>query len=526
MRKGRFDSASFTVCAVSGLLLPAVARADFGVPISPPAPVNSNAGFDSGNDATPALATDGQGLWIVVWQSADTLGNTIGTDLDILFARSVDSGAHWSVPAPLNTNAKNDTNGDRMPVIATDGQGHWVVVWRSDNPIDSDLLFARSIDNGVNWSSPGVLNTNFATDGDDSNPVIASDGKGVWITIWNSETNLSGTGSDGDILYARSTDNGASWSDPLPLNTTAKTDTVADFEARVATDSAGKWIVVWSTFQPGTSGKSFYARSIDNGVSWSSPALLCASGGADANEVGPTIASGGNGRWVAIWGSTDSLGNTIGGEGDILAAHSVDNGASWSSPAVVNSNAAAAGGDEDYDVDLTTDRNGNWVAVWTTEETIGDLQPQTNSLIARSIDDGVSWSISAPLNIDAPGKPGQDSSPRIATDGRGEWVGAWVGGAGVSGNDADIFAAHFGLPDCNRNLIGDPLETAAGISPDINGNRVPDVCDALGLPPARPDGCGGGPCGVGAAGFAPLTLLAATRLRRLSGRPRKEGSNV
>ena len=60
------------------------------------------------------------------------MGNTIGTDADILMAVSTDNGLHWSKPSPLH-DAATDASHDDMPSIAADPSGAWVVVWVSDN---------------------------------------------------------------------------------------------------------------------------------------------------------------------------------------------------------------------------------------------------------------------------------------------------------------------------------------------------------------------------------------------------------
>jgi hypothetical protein len=52
----------------------------------PPAALNTNAGSDTGDDDYPQVTTDGAGSWVAVWDSYDSLGGTIGTDYDILFA--------------------------------------------------------------------------------------------------------------------------------------------------------------------------------------------------------------------------------------------------------------------------------------------------------------------------------------------------------------------------------------------------------------------------------------------------------
>jgi hypothetical protein len=63
-----------------------------------------------------------------------TLDDTIGTDADILVARSTDDGITWTAPAALNTNAASDAEHDSGVQVTTDGQGTWVAVWEYLDP--------------------------------------------------------------------------------------------------------------------------------------------------------------------------------------------------------------------------------------------------------------------------------------------------------------------------------------------------------------------------------------------------------
>jgi Neuraminidase (sialidase) len=134
-----------------------------------PAVLNTNAPTDSGADEYPQVTSDGAGNWVAVWHSVDDLEGTIGTDDDILVARSTDNGATWTAPAALNTNAATDSGDDEYPQVTTDNGGNWVAVWHSDENVggigtDYDVLVARSTDNGATWTAPAALNTNAATD--------------------------------------------------------------------------------------------------------------------------------------------------------------------------------------------------------------------------------------------------------------------------------------------------------------------------------------------------------------------------
>ena len=183
---------------------------DAGVTWTAPVPLNVNAGEDSGQDDSPRLTIDGAGNWVAVWYSADTLGGTIDTDLDILVSRSVDAGNTWSAPTPLNTNASTDVGDDYSPQLATDGTGNWFAVWCSDDALgntvgaDFDVFVSRSVDAGITWTDPAPLNANAGEDsGIDYFPQITTDGADRWIAVWSSYDSLGGTiGSDGDILFA------------------------------------------------------------------------------------------------------------------------------------------------------------------------------------------------------------------------------------------------------------------------------------------------------------------------------------
>ena len=76
------------------------------------------------------------------------------------------------------------------------------------------------------------------------------------------------------------------------------------------------------------------------------------------------------GSWVAVWFSDDTLGGTIGSDGDIFVAASTDNGATWTAPAALNTNAAT---DSRWDAHphVTTDSAGNWLTVWYSWDSLG-----------------------------------------------------------------------------------------------------------------------------------------------------------
>jgi hypothetical protein len=426
----------------------------------PPEALNTNAGSDSRGDWRPQVTTDGAGNWVAVWHSDDSLGGTIGTDWDILVSRSADAGGTWTAPARLNTNAGSDSGGDYDPQVTTDGVGNWMAVWESGDSLgetigtDTDVLVSRSADAGATWTDPAPLNTNAGSDsGDDGAAQVTTDGAGNWVAVWVSGDSLGDTiGTDWDILVSRSADAGVTWTAPAPLNTNAGSDSGNDYPPQVTTDGTGSWVAVWDSDDSlgdtiGTDWDILVSRSADAGVTWTAPEPLNTNAGSDSeSDSAPQVTTDGAGAWVAVWQSLDSLGGTIGTDLDILVSRSADAGVTWTAPASLNTNAESDSGGDEYP-QVTTDGAGNWVAVWDSWDSLGGtIGADWDILVSRSADAGGTWSAPAPLNTNAAPVLGTDLYPQVTTDGTGNWVAVWCSTDsldGTIGTDLDILFATF-----------------------------------------------------------------------------------
>ncbi|MCB9849201.1 MAG: exo-alpha-sialidase [Phycisphaerales bacterium] len=413
---------------------------DNGVTWTAAAPLNTDADTDATSEFNPQLTTDRNGNWIAVWSSGGLVRGAGGLDNDIFYSRSADNGATWTAPAALNSNAATDNGYDDEPQLTTDGAGNWIAVWDSYDDLggtignDRDILYARSTDNGATWSTVAPLNTNAATDsGGDEFPQLTTDGAGNWIALWNTDDDLGGTiGTEGDILFSRSTDNGSTWTAPAPFNSNATTDSSSDYDQQLTTDGAG--------------------------------------------------------NWVAVWYSHDNLGGTIGNDSDILFARSPDNGVTWTAPAPLNS-FAATDSEDDVDPQLTTDRMGNWVTVWRSEYSVsGTIGTDLDILYSLSADNGATWTAAAPLNSNAANDIAYDDEPQLTTDGAGHWILVWESTddlAGTIGTDRDILFSRFTLSttslDVDLNGVPDECEVTCGPGGDFDDDGDVDLSDYLGF---------------------------------------------
>jgi hypothetical protein len=253
-------------------------------------------------------------------------------------------------------------------------------VW-SAQPLqqDEDALYAVTSDNGVTWSPVSTLNSRADVDGQslDNGPTIATDGQGVWICAWESTDDLGGqVGNDNDILFAVSTDNGASWSPQAAVDVNAAIEGNRDIDPSVATDGHGTWVIGWVSHQTrfGAEGDPVYSVSSDAGATWSEPAAINPDAVADSEYDGDVkICSDPNGNWIAVWISMNPLGGLIGYDIDLLYSISALPSAGWSRPAPMNSSAYTDGeNSSDSGGKPVDDGNGHWVASWAHRNLDGD----------------------------------------------------------------------------------------------------------------------------------------------------------
>lgn len=409
---------------------------DNGATWSVPAELDPDAAVDSRDDYSAGVTTDGLGSWVAVWSSKsfDSFEH-YGDDLDLFFVRSTDGGRTWSAPEALHSNARRDSGNDSDAALAVDGNGDWIAVWTSTTRFDGtgrgdeDILFALSSDGGATWSDATPLNANAGADeGDDTSPVVAANASGHWVAAWTSTDGLGGRlGSDPDILFAVSTSGRRMWPEPAPLHSNAAEDPGGVFP-HLATDGRGTSIAIWYEQRSDAGVFAVVARSDDNGVTWHTPIRLGRAGDYSAWGSPLTqIATDGKGTWIALWTAYHDYDPVLKtSDADIMVSRSGDNGRTWTAPAPVDTSGSGEANWDDYP-SLATDRVGNWLAAWTSSqpEPANNAIPDVEALVSRSTDNGRTWTAPSAIDPNAASPFQRNRDVRVATNGSGRWISVW-----------------------------------------------------------------------------------------------------
>lgn len=285
---------------------------------------------------------------------------TLGVALDS-FKRSVASltpgvqpqtaSAWWSEPVSLVSSHGRLAVGNRVHVV-----GH----------IDGKLVHRSSQDNGATWSDPTVI-----AEGSQAYPMQYGGLYAVGDTVYL----LTAEGHMGPrarhLDFRKSTDNGATWSDPVRI-------TGPNQECRRARIVvSGNNVHVLGGGPHGI----FYFRSRDGGATWDPGVMPIV----DDGEVGA--------QTIAVDGNTLHLPYTkvragVGG-GDTFYIRSTDNGKTWSKPVYIGEKSPES--DRQARVQVVA-ADGRVLVVWQREGVFtGAPVPRDRLGYNRSNDGGVTW---------------------------------------------------------------------------------------------------------------------------------------
>lgn len=275
-----------------------------GAPAAGQFQVNS---YTSAAQRYPSVAMDNDGDFVVIWQSY----GSYGSDYD---GYSIQARRFDSAGTPLDTpefqvNAYSSF-AQRLPVVAMDSDGDFVVAWMSYEGYGSDYFYgvqARRFDlTGTPLDTP-EFQVNSYTSFVQAYPAVAMDDDGDFVVVWRSY------GTSGD---SNSSVQGQSFTkDGLPLwgefQVNGYTTDGQDYPA-VAMDANGDFIVAWQSVgsdDPGPAGPvdtdvSIQASQFDLGQS-----DFQVNSYSSSSQIRPAVALDSDGDFAIVWQSYGSPGN-------------------------------------------------------------------------------------------------------------------------------------------------------------------------------------------------------------------------
>jgi hypothetical protein len=285
--------------------------------------------------SAPAVATDADGDFVVVWHSADQDGDGLGVYAQRYNAAGTAQGAEFLV----NTYT---TGNQVLPRVAMDNDGDFVVVWESYGQ-DGDhygIYAQRFNSSGTAQGSEFAVNT--ATTSWQLWPDVAMDSDGDFVIVWFSQHSAL-------EIYAQRYNSAG-----VAQGGNSRVDTTGGGLPAVAMDDDGDYVVTWSGNDPDLSGGIKAQRFNSSGVAQGSEF------GVNTYTTGAQVSSrasmDADGDFVITWQSNGQDGSNYG----IYAQRYNSAGTAQGGEFRVNTYTTG----NQYDAEVAMDADGDFVVTW------------------------------------------------------------------------------------------------------------------------------------------------------------------
>lgn len=208
---------------------------------------------------------------------------------EVVYSGSSNGGVSFSQPVFVSD---LDTVNSYSPTIASG----WAtsIAWNDSNTTTGKtaIRYTQSEDGGVTFAAPKSLNN---TEGVVLGPDIALWGQEVVYAVWTQNDTPFGADDGFEIFFTRSTDKGATFSNPVNISN----NPLKSWRSRIQVDGAGTIYVVWVEGSYFAERQLLFTRSVDGGSTFDKPRVLV---GPLANlETEPVIAANGDGNLWISW---------------------------------------------------------------------------------------------------------------------------------------------------------------------------------------------------------------------------------
>ena len=214
----------------------------------------------------------------------------------IKYATSIDNGINFGTPITIDGNSTTSRDFD----MAVSDSGNVYAVWHDQQTSRDNVLFKRSINNGSSFETIQVIedDAGFAittADNASPDPQVATSGDFVYV-VWQNST---------DILVARSVDNGANFGTPVDVGDVPDANNFDRSLPQIAAADSN----VYVTFRNESSTDLFFTRSTDNGDTFATATSIGDVGPVDAKVPSQIVVSGDNVyiTWLRDLGANDDI---------------------------------------------------------------------------------------------------------------------------------------------------------------------------------------------------------------------------
>jgi hypothetical protein len=248
----------------------------------------------------PAIAANATGDAVLVWIERGFSGETCGGGTilgqGVWASRYSAASNTWTPPVRISVDPQSGSNiFVDAPSVVIDAAGRATAVWVHSPGAGMPTISWSRFD-GAAWSAPAALSDGTRGVGE---PVMAQDGSGNVLALWRQDTNLFDGGLPGggpmlpNIWFARYA--AGAWSTPVRIGSADLAGSDSSSHARIAVNASGNAVAVWSETR--SSVTSIASARYSSGA-WTAPALIEASA---QHAARPEVAIDDDGNAQAVW---------------------------------------------------------------------------------------------------------------------------------------------------------------------------------------------------------------------------------
>ena len=397
VRNAARNAARYAVEALEGRRLLAVS------PIG--SEFNVNTVFN-GNQASPAVASDADGDFVVVWESFGQEGpgnSSAGIHARRFSATGVPLGEEFQV----NTFT---ASAQREPSVAMDADGDFVVAWQSnDQDGEGYGVYAQRFDAAGNRLG-GEFRANSFTAGNEGSPAVATDAPGNFLIAWEAGPAFSSSDPERDVRAQRFDADGNRVGGEIHVN---EVDAGLQCRPAAAMGAAGGFVVTWQLDPSPSAG--IFARRFDAAGNPLTRDIAVESTGRPSS---PAVAMDADGDFTVAWESADSYGFYRNVRARRFDAAGVARGGTI--PVNVQTSGFRGG------AAVAMDADGDFTVAWLSQQFDAGTGTLTNGIFARRFSAAGVPETAGELQAHTTAG-GSRTSPAVAADAEGDFVVAWDG---------------------------------------------------------------------------------------------------